>query len=501
MRKSTFIILCLCILSDVLCAQTREYPIQVQLISSPNIINDGVVANSLQIGVFNNIVSATNPNITFPAGKPFYFWFVVSTSMPNNPKPVRPFGLTTMDRIGTPGQAPQQGTAAAAMTPGDWSIVVSAPDNENSSVRRSDLAGWKATPKKDVILKPGEYLTFNISNLVTPLADGYTMGYFLYDLGKGKDSNTRSWYSFGPISKSSFFGGRDKLGVGISNPTAQLEVQADRATEIILKTSNAQNDTTQSVTISRDGRMAMGLAKPSLYRMSLRGSNSYATDNNAQVLSLAPELPLRGNNKPAYNLIKFGNDGDIQYRFLPQGVFKQPTLALSASPGTSHGFYNGDTASFEVNNTTGDAYLKGKLGVGTTPQATLEVRGDVMVKNENGDLLFSVAKDGSVRFAKPLIIKGSSVLGEFVMLPYGTIDDWDIVVTASSSLPGQMFCQFDDDIFPSQKNLANRRIVFYAFYAFKDRFVSGFSDLPNGQGARNCTGRENIKFDYVLIKK
>ena len=124
------------------------------------------------------------------------------------------------------------------------------------------------------------------------------------------------------------------------------------------------------------GNVGIGTAAPGVYKLNIAGTNG----QNA--LFLASDFGLRDDNK--LNIIKFGNDGDYQILHKAKGAFGRNTLAMHVNANDAFGVYStGWRPLLEVNGGSGDMYVRGKVGIGTT-----EPGGRLEVKSTWGDWIF-----------------------------------------------------------------------------------------------------------------
>jgi len=89
------------------------------------------------------------------------------------------------------------------------------------------------------------------------------------------------------------------------------------------------------------------------------------TNADSGRVGIAPDNGLKG--KDRLNLIKFGNDGDYQILHKASGAFGRNTLSMHVDQNDAFGVYSsGWTPLLEVEGGSGDLYVKGSVGIGTS---------------------------------------------------------------------------------------------------------------------------------------
>lgn len=384
--------------------------LHVELISAPNIVNNGSSENSLTIGVSNPQLEG---DFIFETGDEMHFWFIIS-DRPSNRPPDRPWGLTSKDFL-------FDEKVSKKIDQGDWTVT-----NEESisqyTAYRPDLKGYKAVLNSgSVTLQPGNHLFFTIAGLKSGLPDGYTSPQLAFITKKYPRLTGSNWLMYGPILKSPMASNNQRVGIGTDHPNVNFQVIGGGATDMVLETNGGVNSWAQyhlktqtsewGIGTSNDymnnmlyisgqnidpktdkrtdgknpfciypnGNASIGVNAINDFRLNLMQSDSYTAKGgwNINGLKIAPALPLNGNKLTAYNLIKFGDDGNYSFQHLPSGHHKKPTLSLTGNNNTALAFNNGSYTQFEVDSQTGHTYINGQLEV---PQG---IDGNLKIYNKN----------------------------------------------------------------------------------------------------------------------
>ena len=185
----------------------------VEFLAAPNILNDGISENTLNIGVFNTALpsadGAAAADLVLKAGTPLYFWFITDDRQANE-QPARPWGLTSAGYLFDP--------VVKVEANGKWKWSKS----ENVA-GRPDLKGFGLSPEQDVTLKPGEHLAVRISGLKSALPDGPTTAFF----GYAPDGFEPFRATYGPIQKSPIYTKGQQVGIGTHPNNVRLAVKGD----------------------------------------------------------------------------------------------------------------------------------------------------------------------------------------------------------------------------------------------------------------------------------
>ncbi len=165
-------------------------------------------------------------------------------------------------------------------------------------------------------------------------------------------------------------GATDRYGIGLS--IGNLNVFIPPVGRFSIR--NNGFDGVEQFVVKGTGNVGIGTANPGDYKLNIGGTGG---DN---ALFITSDFGLRGNNK--LNLIKFGNDGDYQVLHKAAGAFGRNTLALHCHADDAFGVYStGWNPLLEVKGGSGDVYVRGNIGVGTTnPQYKLHINGPLVVQ-------------------------------------------------------------------------------------------------------------------------
>ncbi|MCG8327036.1 MAG: hypothetical protein MI974_05085 [Chitinophagales bacterium] len=368
-------------------------PLHAELLTAPNIINDGNTPNTFTIGVSNASLDA---DFALEAGDELHFWFIISDN-PSNQIPDRPWGLTSEDFL-------FENTVIKTMDKGNWEIS-NEHDIGHYGINRPDLRGYKAVLQAGmVILQPGEYLSFTIEGLKSALPDGYTSPQFAIISRHFPHLNVRAynnWVTISPILKSPIIIKKHAVGIGTDDPGTQFHVVSPHSTDMVLETTGGDDswsnfnlrtkianwqlgtaywqnallylrETRSSKTywsalklaVSTDGKFGMGEGEdeeilPTNFRLHLLAQSDAH-------LHIASNVGLIEQAKEERNLIKFGKDGDFQLMYKDSGYFGHSSLGMASSK-HSVGFYYIDGAesmpALEVECATGNTYIKGALRI------------------------------------------------------------------------------------------------------------------------------------------
>jgi len=122
------------------------------------------------------------------------------------------------------------------------------------------------------------------------------------------------------------------------------------------------NDPDDHIALMPSGGVAIGGNDAGGYRLNIAARG---TDLWQNLLAIAGNTDIRA--KKQLTLIRFGNSGDYQLLHNDKGYFSRNTLALHCEAGDALGFYStGWAPLLEVQGGTGNAYIRGRLEIGTS---------------------------------------------------------------------------------------------------------------------------------------
>lgn len=197
----------------------------------------------------------------------------------------------------------------------------------------SSLQGWELIPDKDYTLKAGESLLVVISNIITDLPDGPSLGY-MYLKFKDKHNVENHFTKFGPVQKTPNIISGSRVGIGLTDPAFPLSI----STKIQPKDKNAAiwNLTTFAI----------------------------SNENNKPLFGIAPEVikPVKAQENSAYiNYVVPNNNGHVFVAGNPGGEMKG--LMWIRDPG--------DVTIARTLGVGGDAIVSDNLWIGNTDDSHL----------------------------------------------------------------------------------------------------------------------------------
>lgn len=197
------------------------------IITAPSIVNDGVTENSFTIGIFN---PQMDKPLKLTRNDALHFWFVTADELASQTSK-RPWALSSSDLMKK---------VPMPVIDRNWTVTYE-EDISKLVSGRPDLQGWKAVPQNDVTLGPGEHIEFKVTGLQSNQSDGYTSVYFYYP-GYINEDKENSGIISGPILKSPAVSRGQRLGVGTSDPQAQVHVfSKNDNTDVLLETQGGDN--------------------------------------------------------------------------------------------------------------------------------------------------------------------------------------------------------------------------------------------------------------------
>lgn len=206
-------------------AERKYYPangLEINFLGLPMVVSDGQTENTLTLALTNNNFSGRTSgdqdrSITFTPNTPIYVWFVVDDQQASAVAE-RMWALTSYDAFHA---------GNVKLTPGSGNWDVERSDDLTGNPLNDSMHGWKLTAKETLSLTPGQSLVLTLSGLTTNLPNGHTSCYCQVDLpvldayGEEAESLLKV---IGPITKSRLMIVGDKVGIGMANPSAALDV-------------------------------------------------------------------------------------------------------------------------------------------------------------------------------------------------------------------------------------------------------------------------------------
>ncbi|MCB0569517.1 MAG: RICIN domain-containing protein [Phaeodactylibacter sp.] len=231
-------------------------------------------------------------------------------------------------------------------------------------------------------------------------------------------------------------------------------------------------------------------------------------ENRGYLFNIIDLQKYNQSQAPAY--LKLGAKGDYQYKEAPTGIYRKPTLILDAASNTSTGYYSGGNANMEIDNASGNMWLKGSLDH-RGPLLGIAGRWHLFVDNNNNMVIkdgvtnataMTLQPDGMVRFAKPLSVSGQATDGQWIPVPYGTTDDWNIFLSPLDMDASQEDGSSDDALLgftcSSSRNSSGWNVY------VKARYSSGGGYTPKGYTMNRTfydSNSQPIHVNYLLVRK
>jgi len=200
--------------------------------------------------------------------------------------------------------------------------------------------------------------------------------------GSGTDNYLAKWIGTSELGNSTIFDDGTNVGIGTATPTAKLEVFGNGGTILDIQGSNGQ---LFSVTDSLTGSLMSvndisGLPILEVFDndkvvMGEFGSNALVvTGSNVGIGTESPDAKLHVDGN-----IRIPNTGKIVF-----GTAGTPDDYLELNDVNSSGkllkLVQDGTTRFDIEGVTGDVYMQGNVGIGTTsPTATLDVAGAIQI--------------------------------------------------------------------------------------------------------------------------
>lgn len=234
-----------------------------EFIGSSTILNNGKTPNNLVIGITNNNPSGKEYDILVNSGFRFYIWFVVTGDQATTKEKEREWALTTKTQLYDDAVKLSMISHNGEDETTKWETPVQ--HQPSGSTLYDSLAGWELVPKKDFsfTLQPQDTMRVHLSGLITNLPDGPTVAYL--GMQSSYTSNRIKVSILGTVHKTPHVVRGNKVGIGLNNPNASLDVNGGiRASGGIPNSANSnnigfffnsQNDTVTGMSSAKNGQM------------------------------------------------------------------------------------------------------------------------------------------------------------------------------------------------------------------------------------------------------